>query len=53
MLRNYSPLTNIVAIPLNIGYYAALMLQFAVKRRPDLSKAMIDALWWNVKNIGD
>jgi hypothetical protein len=53
ILRNYDPVSKILALSFNSAYYIFLVMSYALKRRPDLSKAVIDGIVWNCKNWKD
>jgi GT2 family glycosyltransferase len=53
IIKNYALLDRTVALAFNSVYYAFLIVKFALGMRPDLSVAMAEAVWWNLKNWKD
>lgn len=53
ILKNYGVLEKILALSFNLTYYCLKVFNFLYQMRPDLSKAMIDAVLWNIKNYRD
>jgi hypothetical protein len=53
IIRNYSYPEKAVALILNAGYYGALTLIYAFNLKFSLSRAVLEAVFWNLKNIGD
>jgi len=53
ILKNYGMLEKILALSFNLAYYCFKVFNFLYQTRPDLSKAMINAVLWNIKNYRD
>ncbi len=53
ILKNYGMLEKLLALSFNLSYYFAKVFNFLYQARPDLSKAMINAVLWNIKNYRD
>jgi GT2 family glycosyltransferase len=52
-LKNYDPISKMFAMILNLSFYMGLMVFYAAKGRYDLSKALRDAIYWNILNWRD
>jgi len=53
ILRNYNFAEKVLAVSFNLIYYFFKVFNFLYKMRPDLSKAIINAIIWNLKNYKD
>lgn len=53
IIKNYGMLEKILALSFNLVYYSFKVFNFLLQMRPDLSKAMINAVLWNIKNYRD
>lgn len=53
ILRNYGPVSKAIALLFNSAYYPFLVVSYALRGRPDLSKAVMDAVVWNLENWKD
>lgn len=53
LLKNYSTWTLVKVLPRYFALLTAEILFFFVTRRFHLALADIEAIWWNIRNIGD
>jgi hypothetical protein len=53
LLKNYSAWTLVKVLPRYFALLTAEVLFFIATRRFRLALADIEAIWWNIRNLGD
>jgi len=53
ILKDYGLFSKAAALLFNAAYYPFLVVKYALKGRPELSRAVIDGVAWNLRNWKD